>query len=225
MPSMEKSTPSTQEVPTDPASPLHLIFRRPPPLEGNGQVVGALAALGRGEDGNPCLLCPPGCPLPEPPALTSECRRYTTRPRPSRQTHTVYSRNHNSPLESKANHCRSVRSWICPPHMPPIATLGLYLLCHLTTPTGGCQVLRVQRNGSHALKGLGIYRVLVDRQLGEKGGEPTSGSEGLCFQRTEQRSVGRREREKLPSLIQPSTQQSHLFRGIRMPVVSRERSD
>lgn len=63
-----------------------------------------------------------------PQALTSECRRYTTRPRPSRQTHTVYSQNRNSPLESKANHCWSVSSWVCLPSMPPTAALGLRLL-------------------------------------------------------------------------------------------------
>lgn len=45
-------------------------------------------------------------------SLTSVCRRCTTRPRPSRQTHIVYSRNHNSPLENKANHFGSVSSFI-----------------------------------------------------------------------------------------------------------------
>lgn len=60
-------------------------------------------------------------------SLTSECRRYTTRPRPSRQTRTVYGPNHNNPLGSKAKHCWSVSYWVCLlfPYSNPSLLLGL----------------------------------------------------------------------------------------------------
>lgn len=97
------------------------------------QVADALADLWGGR-GKLKTLSPLPTRMPvslSPQVLTSECQRYTTRPRPSRQTHTVYSPNHNSPLENKAKHCWSISSWVCLSPIPPTATLGLYLLRHL----------------------------------------------------------------------------------------------
>lgn len=103
-------------MPTDPLCPCatHLTYFLGGLQDGDVGRVGALADQGvkRGRLETLSSLAHQDARFPSPWALTSECRRYTTRPRPSRQTRTVYSQSHNSPLESKANHCWSVSSWI-----------------------------------------------------------------------------------------------------------------